>query len=298
MVVSVGHDTEVNAALDRWGAISGIVTAEASGHPLADVCVRVSGNRGRGAGWTRTRADGSYLVQLRSRLPQTGTFKVRFFDCIDARGYIPEFYDDVPDKRNATVLTVDVGQTLSGIDAALGKFGVISGRVTDDVTAEPIVDACVNVFDELGGSIGSARTASDGTYAVGGLFTGVYTVRVRDCVAPTEYHVQWYLYGENVNEADPVAANVGSTVGHIDFALVPTTAFTLSVSTAGSGGGKVSSQPGGIDCGSDCSQDFLKGTQVTLTATPDAGSMFVSWSGACSGAGYMPRYRWTPTRHA
>jgi hypothetical protein len=225
-------------------------------------------------------------VKIRTKPPGPGSFKVRFFDCLDPRGYIPEFYNDIPDKQHATVLTVDVGQTLSGIDAALGKFGVISGTVTNDVTTEPIADACVNIFDELGvRSIGSTRTGSDGTYTVGGLFTGVYTVRVRDCVAPTEYHVQWYHDGLDVNEADPVVVNVGSTVGHIDFALVPTTAFTLSISTAGSGGGKIRSQPGGIDCGSDCSQDYLKGTQVTLTATPDAGSMFVSWSGSCSGTG-------------
>jgi hypothetical protein len=62
--------------------------------------------------------------------------------------------------------------------------------------------------------------------------------------------------------------------------------YTLTVSTAGgSGGGNVSSSPAGIDCGSDCAEDYDGGTEVTLTPTPAIGSTFTSWSGACTGAG-------------
>lgn len=60
---------------------------------------------------------------------------------------------------------------------------------------------------------------------------------------------------------------------------------TLSVATAGTGDGTVTSSPTGIDCGTDCSEAFDYGTSVTLTAQPDANSTFASWSGACSGAG-------------
>ena len=73
-------------------------------------------------------ADGSYMVNLRSRRPGTGNFKVRFSDCIDSRGYIPEFYDDVPDKQHATVLTVDVGQTLRGSTPRSGSSASSPGR--------------------------------------------------------------------------------------------------------------------------------------------------------------------------
>jgi phospholipase C len=57
----------------------------------------------------------------------------------------------------------------------------------------------------------------------------------------------------------------------------------LSVSLAGNGSGTVTSQPPGINCGSTCSASFANGTQVTLTATPAAGSSFAGWGGACAG---------------
>ena len=61
---------------------------------------------------------------------------------------------------------------------------------------------------------------------------------------------------------------------------------TLSVSTAGSGSGSVTSVPAGIDCPSGCSAQFQNGASVTLTATPASGSVFAGWSGGdCSGRG-------------
>ncbi len=61
---------------------------------------------------------------------------------------------------------------------------------------------------------------------------------------------------------------------------------TLSVSRAGTGSGTVISSPAGIDCGSDCSESYVHGTPVNLTATPAVGSLFTGWSGgACSGTG-------------
>ena len=61
---------------------------------------------------------------------------------------------------------------------------------------------------------------------------------------------------------------------------------TLTVGTAGSGSGTVTSSPAGIECGSTCSTSYSEGMVVTLTATPAAGSTFTGWSGGgCSGTG-------------
>ena len=61
--------------------------------------------------------------------------------------------------------------------------------------------------------------------------------------------------------------------------------YVLSVTKAGSGSGKVTSDPSGIDCGGSCSAPYDSGTEVSLTAEPYDGSVFTGWSGACSGTG-------------
>ncbi len=62
----------------------------------------------------------------------------------------------------------------------------------------------------------------------------------------------------------------------------PSTA-QLSVQPAGSGSGTVSSTPSGINCQPTCGAKFKVGTEVVLSATPAANSMFAGWGGACSG---------------
>lgn len=56
---------------------------------------------------------------------------------------------------------------------------------------------------------------------------------------------------------------------------------TLTVSRAGSGSGSVAGEQ--IHCPTTCSAGYPAGTQVTLKATPSAGSLFNGWSGACTG---------------
>lgn len=54
----------------------------------------------------------------------------------------------------------------------------------------------------------------------------------------------------------------------------------------GSASDTISSVPAGIECGADCSEAYMDSTEVTLSATPDAGSTFSGWSDAgCSGTG-------------
>ncbi len=59
---------------------------------------------------------------------------------------------------------------------------------------------------------------------------------------------------------------------------------TLTVYKVGQGSGTVVSSPPGIDCGSgaSCTAHFTLNTTVTLTATPDQGSVFLGWSANCT----------------
>jgi hypothetical protein len=79
-----------------------------------------------------------------------------------------------------------------------------------------------------------------------------------------------------------VTMNAAKSVG-AEFALIPN--FKLKVVKAGAGSGTVSSVPFGINCGLACEAEYEDGTVVTLSATPEAGSKFSGWTGACSGTG-------------
>jgi hypothetical protein len=61
--------------------------------------------------------------------------------------------------------------------------------------------------------------------------------------------------------------------------------MTLTVNVAdGGGSGTVTSDPPGINCGVDCTEDYDKVTVVTLTAHPGVKS-YVEWSWDCTGTG-------------
>jgi hypothetical protein len=56
--------------------------------------------------------------------------------------------------------------------------------------------------------------------------------------------------------------------------------YALAIEKIGTGTGKVTSSPAGIDCGSDCEANFADETKVTLTATGGEGSAFDHWTGS------------------
>jgi uncharacterized repeat protein (TIGR01451 family) len=78
----------------------------------------------------------------------------------------------------------------------------------------------------------------------------------------------------------------------------PPPPHSLAVIKTGTGAGTVTSSPSGVNCGATCVATFLSGTNVTLTATPAAGSRFASWSGDCTGTSRTCSFTMTSDRMA
>jgi len=107
---------------------------------------------------------------------------------------------------------------------------------------------------------------------------GICTLIIR--FAPTAYGV--YTSSFSIPSDDPVEPLV--TVNPINGTSPDH--FTLTISKSGTGNGSVTSSPAGINCGSDCTEDFKVGTKITLKAKADTNSTFTGWSGGgCSGTG-------------
>jgi Divergent InlB B-repeat domain len=153
--------------------------------------------------------------------------------------------------------TVTAGFVVQSFALTVNRTGNGTGTVTSAPTGINCGATCSTSFS-FGTQVtltASAATGATFTGWSGGGCSGIGT-----CVV-------------TMNAAITVTANF----------TVPT--FALTVSKTGAGAGTVTSNPAGINCGPTCSFSFNINTVVTLTATPTAGSTFVSWSGACTGSG-------------
>lgn len=97
-------------------------------------------------------------------------------------------------------------------------------------------------------------------------------------------HVIEVIGFENANDGGAAARiDVGNGFQPLVSSVQPNQ--VLTVTRPGSGAGRVVSSPGGLDCPSVCTAQFPLASQVTLTATAGTNSIFVGWTGACSGNG-------------
>jgi LPXTG-motif cell wall-anchored protein len=148
----------IDASLAPGSSISGVVT-DASGSPLADVNVYVTGIVGFG-GSAMTGADGAYSV---TGLP-ADSYRVQF----SKPGFPTEYYDDAGAYQDADLVTLGTGQAVAEIDAVLEEAGQISGTVLD-YNGNPLAGIGVAAS---GSGYGWTNTAADGTYTITGLKPG------------------------------------------------------------------------------------------------------------------------------
>jgi Divergent InlB B-repeat domain len=66
------------------------------------------------------------------------------------------------------------------------------------------------------------------------------------------------------------------------------TSYSVTVTLDGSGAGTVIGGGGTISCPNDCSEDNYPAGPLSLTAAPNAYSLFGGWTGACALSGSSP----------
>ena len=88
------------------------------------------------------------------------------------------------------------------------------------------------------------------------------------------------LERENVRYLDPAKIPEPCDLAVVD--VTPPTR-TLKLRVRGTGTGRIVSTPAALDCRASCSAQAPANAGVTLRVTPDPGSVFKGWGGACSG---------------
>jgi subtilisin family serine protease len=184
-----------------------------------------------------------------------------------------------PNDNNACVVAYrgnpndNTGQ-LDSSTACIGPFGIagLGNRLTiikassgsGTVTSSPVGINCGAVCsaDYVKDTVVTlTATPSPGSFFIG--WSGAGCTGTGSCVV-------------TMDVAKSVIASFGVQVNN----------FLLTVNKTGSGGGTVTSNPAGINCGNSCSASYPQNSTVTLTATPLAGAIFTGWSGAgCTGTG-------------
>lgn len=158
-------------------------------------------------------------------------------------------------------------------------------RVRNDQAFGPLLQDTFRILAEEGGrtlpfsndvtvaflalssaSVGPPPTLSDDT------LTGALVPALGDWTDGGEVNLTFSAAGE-ASCADPfvLECTVTLALGSLG------EGFTLAVTKDGAGTGTVTSNPAGIDCGATCAAGFAG--PVTLTATPDPGSVLLGWTG-------------------
>lgn len=201
------------------GTLSGTVTDE-QGEPVEGVCVEVFGAEFEYL-TTETVEDGTWSVSVVT----PDEYVVGFGTCGgSAPGFSPEWYDDARSQEDATLVPVDTGQAVTGIDAVLAPSGSFSGTVVDDDTGEPLEEICVVAFESTTGAFGQTLTAADGSYLVEDLPAGDYMVIFGDCAEPFTYITEFYddvavVADQPETDPTPVTVASGEDTGGIDAGL-------------------------------------------------------------------------------
>jgi hypothetical protein len=220
--VKSGEHTLASFALKGWGGLSGKVSDAVTAAPIAGALIQAF-NEEKRVGQLRSfeatsLEDGSYAFP--------GLPSGRYIVVAKAPGYLKEYWQEADSLRNATIITMENGTPVSGIDFTLGTGGSIEGVVTDAADNLPIADVRIEIQSRNGRIKMRGVSDAEGKYAIKGLEGGSYLVSA----VHAGYVSQWYDSVATRREATAVEVLASQAATGIDFVLSKVTPLPRSIS--------------------------------------------------------------------
>ncbi|HEY1616780.1 MAG TPA: carboxypeptidase-like regulatory domain-containing protein [Streptosporangiaceae bacterium] len=166
----------IDGTLRHGGIISGKIASKA-GRKVGGVCTVLTSDRGNYLDQASARS-GTYRL---AGLP-TGRYKVYFAPYCTGRSanYLPQWWKNHASYRKANPISVRVGQTISGINAALTAGGEITGTVRlGSSSGLPLAGMCVLALtgSDTDPSLDLVASRKNGRYTINAVLPGRYSVQ-------------------------------------------------------------------------------------------------------------------------
>jgi hypothetical protein len=218
-VVAPRATTGVNITMRRGGSVSGVITtAEPGAVPVANECVDVdSANPNNVGGVAISGSGGRYLATGIA----PGTYTVYLGDQTCGEGppnLTGQWYDNQQSAALATKITVKVGHTTTGIDAALETTGEITGSVRGPSGA-PVSGICVTAHGTAAGSVPVVAVSRAGGYSLTDLQPEPYVVEFSAGCGATGYRTQWWHDARSASTATVIAVSATQLITGVSATL-------------------------------------------------------------------------------
>ena len=224
--------TGIDLSLQPGGYLTGTITHQTSGEPLAGVDLDVYS---ADWGWINysdhTSSSGRFII---GALP----FSTYFLhaDPYVTQGFVSQFYDRVFMPNDAVLITISEGQNGDNLDFILDDGGFVTGKVSESQTGLPLESIEISVFtmNEDPIPIHTVKTDATGEYVAYGIPGGSYYVAA-SMDTEDDYLTQYYQHASTISDAVAIPVVPLNTVANIDFDLdadpkpTATPAVTLGV---------------------------------------------------------------------
>lgn len=264
--------TNINAALERGGIITGVITAVDNKKLPSNLFVTVYDADGEAIGNAVVDATGHYTT---TALP-TGAYRLAF-STYEPNEYLSEFFNDKLELASATSIQLTAPNDTPNINVVLARGGRVIGKVTVAESGKGLNGIKVTVYN-LGFSLSrTATTDSSGVYTVTGLPTDRYKI-IFDPTSLNTFNLPNYASTWYNGKASPITADGVDVSAPND---------TVNINMALAKGGKITGRVTAADTGQSLEDLFVKVNptlQGTVRSTRPDSSGYYTVTGIPSGS--------------